>query len=984
MSQVAEQNETRASAAMLSDASQLIDDIQSSSGDMGLTVAPINAHPADDSNQTDVAITLKNPDDDTLAFVASAPNVNVPGDDLNAALLSPVLLATDETPTEGFHFSTAPDAFWFSADGTEHAEIFSAHSEISADDQGNLFVEGTSGHWGSGELAYTTKLASLFHDNGAGDGVGGFDRAVSDGVELSHQPATDGVPLPPAATDGDFLLSAPNPAVPESERPIPNWIIQSSGAGGGSGSLGGVTTTNSVVNQASSGLVINVIYDPSVANAPTGFTADVQSVVNYFESHFSNPITITIDVGYGEVHGYSLGSALGESITYFDRVSYSQLQNALVTNLNAIGDTAAAASLPTTSPVSGQWWVSTAEAGALGLTSASNNPDGYVGFSSASNIFAYNDSNGVPSGQYDFTAVVAHEISEVMGRQMFDGTNVFGTGASYDPLDLFHYSAPGVRDFTGFTGYASADGGKTSLDAFNAIRGGDLGDWASSAGNDAFNAFAKPGVVNSVTQSDLTELNLLGWKPASSASPPPTAPAVTISLAQDTGVSATDKITLNDALTGTADPNAVVKIMTGSTVLGSTTASASGVWSFAPVGLADSSYALTASETNAAGLTGSAALNFTLDTTAPVVTSDIVSGSGISGGAGILTAGQLAVFTLALTEPIVISGGTPALALNDDGAAVYDPSHSTSTSLVFDYTVAAGQFTSTLAVTGVNLNGATVTDIAGNSANLTGADISFPALSVDATTPVDTTTPNVVQAHAHDILSSSVSASASNGVLVGDSDANPSDVLSVSAVLGSAGNVGQPVAGAFGQLTLNADGSYTYNNTNPSAVTAAGGVTEDQFNYTVSNGHGGTADATLSVLITNPNDTYLTGSAGGTLQGGAGNYVLDGSAGNMNLTAGTQGQQWLVGGSGDVLNAGPSADTFMFSPGFGKETINNFNPNQDVIDLPQSLFPSLTALHGDIHTSGTDTLIVLDANDIITLSHVAVTSLHAQNFHFLV
>ena len=28
----------------------------------------------------------------------------------------------------------------------------------------------------------------------------------------------------------------------------------------------------------------------------------------------------------------------------------------------------------------------------------------------------------------------------------------------------------------------------------------------------------------------------------------------------------------------------------------------------------------------------------------------------------------------------------------------------------------------------------------------------------------------------------------------------------------------------------------------------------------------------------------------------------------------------------------------MFSPGFGKETINNFNPTQDVIDLPQSMF----------------------------------------------
>ncbi len=990
MSQVAEQNETRASAAMLPDVSQVIDDIQSSSGDMGLTVAPAKADLPDGLNQTVVAVMLENPDEDTAKVLASDSAVSGPGDDLNAAPLSPVLLAADEnTAPDGFHFSIEPDAFWFGGEGTEHLDqSLSADGEISADDRSGLSVENASAHWGSGgELAYTTKLASLFHDNGAGDGVGGFDKAASDGVELSHQPATDVVLLPPAATDGDFLLSAPNPtpvSAPESEWPIPNWIIQSSGTGGGSGSFGGITTTNSVVNQASSGLVINVIYDASVANAPTGFTADVQSVVNYFESHFSNPITITIDVGYGEVDGYSLGSgALGESMTYFDQVSYSQLQNALVTNLNAIGDTAAAASLPATSPVIGRWWVSTAEAEALGLTSASNNPDGYVGFNSASNIFAYNDSNGVPSGQYDFTPVVAHEISEVMGRQMFDGTNAFGTGASYDPLDLFHYSAPGVRAFTGYTGYASADGGKTSLDGFNTIRGGDFGDWASSAGNDAFNAFAKPGVVNSVTQSDLTELNLLGWKPASSASPPPTAPVVTISLAQDTGVSATDKITSNDALTGTADPNAVVKITAGSSVLGSATANPSGVWSFAPVGLADGSYTLTASETNAAGLTGSAALSFTLDTTAPVVTSDIVSGSGISGGAGILTAGQLAVFTLALTEPVVISGA-PALALNDSGIAVYDPAHSTSTSLVFDYTVAAGQVTSALAVTAVNLSGASVTDIAGNTANLTGADISFPALSVNATTPVDTTTPNVVQAHAHDILSSSVSASASNGVLVGDSDANPSDVLSVSAVLGSAGNVGQPVAGAFGQLTLNADGSYTYNNTNPSAVTAAGGVTEDQFNYTVSNGHGGTADATLSVLITSPNDTYLTGSAGGTLQGGAGNYVLDGSAGNMNLTAGTQGQQWLVGGPGDLLNAGPSADTFMFSPGFGKETINNFNPNQDVIDLPQSSFPSVTALHADVQPSGTDTLIVVDANDVITLSHVAATSLHAQNFHFLV
>src|SRR5262249_41535589 len=94
------------------------------------------------------------------------------------------------------------------------------------------------------------------------------------------------------------------------------------------------------------------------------------------------------------------------------------------------------------------------------------------------------------------------------------------------------------------------------------------------------------------------------------------APVVTISLANDTGQSSTDKITSNDALTGSADPNATVKITEGSNTLGTVTA-AGGVWSFTPTGLADGQHTVVASETNTAGLTGSASLTFTLDTTAP-------------------------------------------------------------------------------------------------------------------------------------------------------------------------------------------------------------------------------------------------------------------------------------------------------------------------------------------------------------------------------
>jgi hypothetical protein len=101
-----------------------------------------------------------------------------------------------------------------------------------------------------------------------------------------------------------------------------------------------------------------------------------------------------------------------------------------------------------------------------------------------------------------------------------------------------------------------------------------------------------------------------------------TAPKVTIALADDT--SGGKHITADDALTGTADPNATVKISEGSTVLGTTTANASGVWSFTPTSLAQGLQTITASETNPAGLTGYSFLTFTYKTTASNVTNDAI------------------------------------------------------------------------------------------------------------------------------------------------------------------------------------------------------------------------------------------------------------------------------------------------------------------------------------------------------------------------
>ena len=99
-----------------------------------------------------------------------------------------------------------------------------------------------------------------------------------------------------------------------------------------------------------------------------------------------------------------------------------------------------------------------------------------------------------------------------------------------------------------------------------------------------------------------------------------TAPTLTEALTIDTGTSASDRITSNDALSGSGLANTVVHFtIDGSAIATTVTATAAGAWSFTPSGLADGAHTIVASQTDSFGNTGSASLSFTLDTTAPVV-----------------------------------------------------------------------------------------------------------------------------------------------------------------------------------------------------------------------------------------------------------------------------------------------------------------------------------------------------------------------------
>ncbi len=99
-----------------------------------------------------------------------------------------------------------------------------------------------------------------------------------------------------------------------------------------------------------------------------------------------------------------------------------------------------------------------------------------------------------------------------MGRLLLVGASV-GGGVAYSLLDLMHYSGATVHDFVQSTpGYFSVNGGTTNLGNFNTIAGGDVpGDWASSVGNNSFDAYATPGALEPVTANDLTLMDAIGW-----------------------------------------------------------------------------------------------------------------------------------------------------------------------------------------------------------------------------------------------------------------------------------------------------------------------------------------------------------------------------------------------------------------------------------------------------------------------------------------
>jgi Ca2+-binding RTX toxin-like protein len=138
-------------------------------------------------------------------------------------------------------------------------------------------------------------------------------------------------------------------------------------------------------------------------------------------------------------------------------------------------------------------------------------------------------------------------------------------------------------------------------------------------------------------------------------------------------------------------------------------------------------------------------------------------------------------------------------------------------------------------------------------------------------------------------------------------------VATVAAVNGSAANVGTQITLASGaHLTLNADGTYTYDPNHAfdtlSATTGATNSTAtDSFTYSLVGGS--TATVTITIQGSNPNVPGIGSAGDDTLYGSGGNDRIDGGTGADTMYGGAGDDTYVVDETGDQVIENPNAGT---------------------------------------------------------------------------
>ncbi|WP_170936120.1 VCBS domain-containing protein [Pandoraea sp. PE-S2R-1] len=251
-------------------------------------------------------------------------------------------------------------------------------------------------------------------------------------------------------------------------------------------------------------------------------------------------------------------------------------------------------------------------------------------------------------------------------------------------------------------------------------------------------------------------------------------------------------------------------------------------------------------------------------------------------------------------------------------------------------------------------------------------------LVITVTGANDAPTPQNDTAHAQEaggVNNGTAGINPSGNVLSNDTDPDTGDTatLSVSAIrtgeitgTGTAGTIGQALAGAYGTLTLGAGGNWTYtvdnNNATVQALRTATDTLTEHFTYTVTDTHGATAQAELTIVITGQDDTPV-------------------AANDIALAAADNGSGNAVNPSGNVLTNDTDVDAGdkLTAIGIGTGTLTNTD-TFSLITTGSSSTSGPTLIHGSygdlvIGADGTFTYTVNTTNpDVIALLPTQILS----------
>ena len=269
------------------------------------------------------------------------------------------------------------------------------------------------------------------------------------------------------------------------------------------------------------------------------------------------------------------------------------------------------------------------------------------------------------------------------------------------------------------------------------------------------------------------------------------------------------------------------------------------------------------------------------------------------------------------------------------------------------------------------------THAAGDGNNTLFDSVSVFATDVDGSSSSDTLSVTIVDdvptAQPDSASVSEDSTLVASGNVLANDTLGADTPATVTSVNGASGNVGVAIAGLYGKLTLNADGSYSYTLNNGSAAVqglSAGEQLSDSFSYVMQDADGDRATSTLTLTIDGSNDGVTIGGlnpdgAEGTVFEAALSSGSDPSAtteslsGTFTVTA-ADGLDEIVLGGVTIVDSNALTANSTVTTGLGNTlTITGFNAATGVVSYTYTLTAAETHAAGD----GNNTL--LDSTSLV-------------------